>query len=278
MQQTTYQKINKVLSWKRIILFNIMVFFGAVAIVSSSFLQNNDIKTNSRAAEFPTPTPMIISNLEKPDYPSAPPHIDRVGYFFGKPGDTIVIYGNNFGDNQWDSRIFVGNADASDSVVRWTNSIIEAKIPYSARTGKVWVVVNKEPSTWDGNLLVISRINKTSIGFDKTSTDKWQLVIDSINDLKSGLIEFAYTGPVPLFTVANGVTIDKKAVSIDNLGNKLKIEFSFKGPIINNAVSLGIVHITNDNQLEITRAEIEDSHNNIIPLFADPLSIKIKSQ
>ncbi|MEK7495322.1 MAG: IPT/TIG domain-containing protein [Patescibacteria group bacterium] len=281
MQEQTYQKINQALTWKRIIQFNALVLFGAVTLLSSSFVQNNSLKRNSKAADIViSPTKTIVSSLTIPIiYPTEPPQIDRVSLFFGKPGDTVVISGNNFGDEQGVSKVYVGNTDAStDSVVRWTNSILEVKIPSQAQTGKVWVIINDKQATWDGDLLISSGVNTAQIGFESTTPKKTRLLVYSAADLKKGVVELSYTGQSPVFVAAPGVNIDSQTTSTDQLGNKLKILFNFKDAHSEQKILLGTVENSGGGALEIIKAELYNSASSIIPLFADPLQIKSNPQ
>ena len=281
MQEQTYQKINKTLTWKRIIQFNVLVLFGAVTLLSSSFVQNNSLKRNSKAADIIiSPTKTIASTLTIPIvYPTDPPQIDRVSLFFGKPGDTVVIAGNNFGDEQGASKIYVGNTDAStDSVVRWTNSILEVKIPSQAQTGKVWVIINDKQATWDGYLLISSGVNTAQIGFESITSKEARLFVFSAADLKKGVVELSYAGQPPILVTSPGVNIYLQTISTDQLGNKSKISFNFKDVHSEQKILLGTVKNSDGGALEIIRAELYNSSGSIIPLFADPLQIKSNPQ
>jgi hypothetical protein len=50
------------------------------------------------------------------------------------------------------SKVYVGNTEASkEAIVRWSNNVLRVKIPETARTGGVWVVINNKES--DGKVV-----------------------------------------------------------------------------------------------------------------------------
>jgi hypothetical protein len=132
MQDNIYERIHQALSWKRIISFNLVLFLVLIIPISVSLSQQDTELRSSAAVEE-------VVVIPPPNYPPGTPKIDRVSTFFGKTGDTVVVLGTNFGDYQWGSRIFVGNVEApKEAIARWSNTVLEVKIPDAARTGQVW--------------------------------------------------------------------------------------------------------------------------------------------
>jgi len=64
----------------------------------------------------------------------------------GKPGDTIVITGNYFGDTRGEnSGVSIGSS-WQVTVVSWSNTSIQAIVPKDASCGQVYVVLNNQQS------------------------------------------------------------------------------------------------------------------------------------
>ena len=219
MADNIYERIHKTLTWKRIIAFNLVLFLVLIVPISVRLAQQ-DTEYRSSAAED---EPIIIP---PPNYPAGDPKIDRVSAFFGKTGDTIVVLGTNFGDYQWESKVFVGNTEASkESIVRWSNNVLEVKIPETARTGGVWVVINNKESRWEGSLLLYDVARAAQIGFQKTTGTTGKIYTMNANGVVHGMIEISYISEPLLITPQPGITITEQVPSADSLGKKMRIKF-----------------------------------------------------
>ncbi|MBP9670449.1 IPT/TIG domain-containing protein [Candidatus Woesebacteria bacterium] len=268
MTDNIYERIHKTLSWNRIIAFNLVLFLVLIVPISVRLAQQDTENRSSAAEELPMITP-------PPSYPSAQPKIDRVSTFFGKTGDTVIVLGTNFGDYQWDSKVYVGNVEAEkDGVVRWSNSIIEVKIPAGARSGAVWVNVNAREAKWDGNLLLYDVTRVAQIGFEKISSTQGKIFTSSATGATKGMVEIAYVSEPLEIKAMNGVIITSQTPLTDSLGKKLRVGFealqlnSSKTPLIEYSYpGLG--------NLEIIRAELYDQSGRLLSIVSDPLLIKV---
>ncbi len=268
MQDNIYERIQSTLTWKKIIGFNVVLFLVLIVPVSVRLAQQDTENRSDAAEEAPVVTP-------PPAYPAGSPRIDRVSTFFGKTGDTVVLLGSNFGDYQWGSKVFVGSAEApKDAIVRWSNTILEIKIPDAARTGGVWVVINNQEAKWDGSLLLYDVARAAQIGLQKTSGTSGKIYAANATGVVRGMIELSYVSE-PFTVIPTGVaTISSQTPGSDSLGKKMKITFD-STPLTSVRTDLAEFTFPGIGSVEIIRAELYDGSGRLIPLFSDPLSIKI---
>lgn len=270
MTDNIYERIHKTLTWKRIIAFNLVLFLVLIVPISVQLAQQDTENRSSAAEEAPIVTP-------PPNYPMGNPKIDRVSTFFGKTGDTIVVLGSNFGDYQWGSQVFVGNVQApKESIVRWSNTILEVKIPDGARTGQVWVITNARESRWEGSLLLFDVARAAQIGFQKISGTSGNIYTINASGAVSGMIEISYISEPLVITAAPGITIISQTPSVDSLGKKLMVNFESSLPLMSTRSELAEYSYPGIGALEIIRAEIFDGSGKMLSLFSEPLSIKVK--
>ncbi len=269
MTENIYDRINRTLSWKRVLTFNVGLFLVLIIPLSVNLAQE-DTENRSGAAgeiEVPVVTP-------PPSYPVESPRLDRVSMFFGKKGDTVVLIGNNFGDYQWGSSVYVGNVQAeTESIVRWSNSIIEVKIPESARSGKVWVAVNGKEAAWDGNLLIYDDVSSTKVGLVRVSANEAQFSVTGSSSYSSGMVELGYVSEPLVVTALGSTTIDSQTPGADALGKKMQIRFSNNG----NSSQQPIFSISHPGigAIDLVRVELYSDNGSPLPIYADPLSMKV---
>lgn len=274
MAETIYDRIHRSLTWKRVVAFNVVLFLVLIVPLSVQLAQTNTENRSSASNSNPVP-----SVTPPPSYPPNPPHIDRVSMFFGKPGDTVVILGSNFGDYQWGSHVYVGNVEATaDSIVRWSNSVLEVKIPQGARTGKVWVVVNGQQSAWDGSLLLYDVAHAAQVGFERVSATQAHVYTVNAAGATRGMVDISYASEPITFTPAAGVTIVSQTPNVDSLGKSLAVTFTLAAPLSSAQTYLGDVGYPGIGSLEIIQARLYDSSGALMPLFSDPLSVKFSAQ
>lgn len=270
MTENIYDRINRTLSWKRVLTFNVGLFLVLIIPLSVNLAQE-DTENRSGAAgeiEVPAVTP-------PPSYPTEAPRLDRVSMFFGKKGDTIVLIGNNFGDYQWGSSVYVGNVEApSDAVVRWSNNIIEVKIPESARSGKVWISVAGREASWDGNLLLYDEVSSTKVGLSRLSATEAQFVVNGAGRFTTGLVELGYVSEPLNIIAGEAVTIESQTPGADALGKKMQVRFRVDGSANTQQAIFNISH-PGIGAIDIVRVELYGDSGNMLPLFADPLSMKV---
>ncbi len=104
------------------------VFALSLSIPVSAWVAQQQTRITSQAFfEKPTlPTPE--KQYGSPS--SGNPKISLVWPFLGKSGDSVLIYGENFGNNPQDKSLFLGGQTVTEnSIIRWTPTLIEFKIP-----------------------------------------------------------------------------------------------------------------------------------------------------
>ena len=269
MTENIYDRINRTLSWKRVVTFNVGLFLILIIPLSVNLAQQ-DTENRSGAAgeiEVPAVTP-------PPSYPVEAPRLDRVSMFFGKTGDTVVLIGNNFGDYQWGSSVYVGNVQAEEeALVRWSNSIIEVKIPETARSGKVWVSVNGQEAAWDGNLLIYDDISSTKVGLARVSANEAQFGVTGSSSYTSGMVEIGYVSEPLVVTAVGSTTIESQTPGVDALGKKMQIRFNNNG----NSSQQPVFTISHPGigAIDLVRVELYGASGAPLPIYADPLSMKV---
>lgn len=269
MQENIYDRIQKTLTWNKIIAFNVVLFLVLIVPISVNLAQQDTENRSSAAEEAPAVIPPA-------NYPTLPPKIDRVSTFFGKTGDTVIVLGSNFGDYQWESHVFVGNAEApKESVVRWSNTVLEVKIPDTARTGSVWVNINSQEAKWDGSLLLYDVAHAASIGFQKNNSTSGKIFTVNANGATRGMVELSYISEPVNIVATPSVTIVSQTPSTDSLGKKMKINFEMTSPLTSNRSELLEYSYPGLGSIEIIRAELYDASGKLLPIFSDPLSIKV---
>lgn len=271
MNESIYERIHKTLTWKRIIGFNVVLFLILIVPLSVRLAQE-DTENRSGAAgeiEVPAVTP-------PPSYPTAPPTIERVNMFFGKTGDTVVVIGSNFGAYKWGSQVYVGSREASDEeIVRWSNNVLEVKIPESARTGQVWVNVNGQEARWDGSLLIYDAARSAQVGLSKVQAGEIRMNATNAQSSRRGMVELGYVSEPIVVTAGPNIKITEQTNSVDSLGKKVKIIFEVSSPLASTQTALFSVTYPGIGAVELVRAELYDQNNSLIPLYSDPLSVKI---
>ncbi len=270
MSDNIYERIHTTLTWKRIVGFNIALFVVLIVPISVRLAQEDTENRSSAAEEAPVIVP-------PPNYPSEAPKIERVSAFFGKTGDTIVIFGSNFGEYQWGSEVYVGSVLApAEGVVRWSDKVIEVKIPDGARTGQVYVKINAREARWDGSLLLydVARAGG-QVGITKISGTSGRVYAQSAPGVSSGMIELSYASePLNIGGLA-GVEITSQELGLDSLGKKIKVNFVSRIPFSSTKNEFLEFSYPGIGSVEIIRAELYDTSGRLISVFSDPLSVKL---
>ncbi|MEI6690477.1 MAG: IPT/TIG domain-containing protein [bacterium] len=272
MTESIYERINKILTWKRIIAFNFVLLLVLIVPLSVR-LSQQDTELRSNAAGdgviVASPTPI-------PNYPQLPPQIDRVSTFYGKTGDSVIILGSNFGNYQWGSKVYVGNVEALQrDIVRWSNGVVEVQIPEGARTGNVWIAVNDQQSYWEGKLLLYQPEKDIMIGMSKISTTESELWIEKADNLDHATIEISYiTEPITISS-SGDVVISNKKTSVDILGKKMKFDLVVKQQLPRTQTQIATITHPQVGTIEIIRVELFDSNNNLLNTYSNPLGVKI---
>lgn len=269
MTDNIYERIHNTLTWKRIAAFNLVLFLVLIVPISVRLAQQDTENRSSAAEEAPVVTP-------PPNYPAGNPKIDRVSTFFGKTGDTVVVLGANFGDYQWGSQVFVGNVEApKEAIVRWSNTILEVKIPDGARTGQVWVTSNNKEARWEGSLLLYDVAHAAQIGLQKITGATGKIYTLNASGAVRGIIELSYISEPFTITASPDITITGQTPTVDSLGKKMKINFDIATPLSSNRTELADYSYPGLGSIEIIRAELYDGNGKLLSIFSDPLSIKV---
>lgn len=271
MQESIYERIHKTLTWKRIVGFNVVLFLILIVPLSVRLAQQDTENRSGAAGELEAP-PVI----PPPNYPAGAPTIERVGTFFGKTGDTVVLVGSNFGDYQWGSHVYVGATEApEEAIVRWSNAIIEVKIPDTARTGKVWVVVNGQQANWEGNLLLYETSSAAKIGLQKITSGEGRISVSNATGAVRGMVELAYVSDPITIRAGSGVLVTGQVAGSDSLSKKTTITFEMSQPLPSSEVTLAEYSYPGIGTIEIIRAELYGQNGALLPIYADPLSLKL---
>jgi len=133
--------------------------------------------------------PIMLVDESKVPYPTEPPQIVYIDKYYGKPGDSILIYGHNFGAAQKESKVLLNNkAIRKDDVVYWSDEELEISLPGETGLYQITVFVNGNRGLWDGKLNVYSEqttpvitINEKT-GFIKVDDPKIVLEVIALND------------------------------------------------------------------------------------------------
>ncbi len=272
MQADIYKKINQVLSWKRVISFNLLLLVVLVIPLSVKLTQENtDNRSNAANNVIPSATPV-------PNYPTQPPTIERVTLFYGKPGDTIVLLGKHFGDYPWDrSRIFIGNQIVSKkNIIRWHDKVVEVEIPEGVTTGKVWIEINGQKSVWPGTLLIYNPSTSGKIGLEKIGQEA-NLWIESRNSQITKMnLELSFTGgPVKVRPLGEVKIVEQKN-EVDDFGNKLKLKLEIPQTLTLRSSKVSLLKFEkNAGQLELLSAQPTDNRGKIVTVWSDPLSLRV---
>jgi len=103
-------------------------------------------------------------------YPSNPPVVINVVKFYGRPGDSVLIYGDNFGDARKESQIMLNNEQLPVSLINyWSDKEVEFSLPSKNGLFNVSVLVNGKESTWFGKIDIYGDLTVDSIQIDTTN-------------------------------------------------------------------------------------------------------------
>lgn len=119
-------------------------------------------QTESKAF-FEKPAPIVVTK-EYGQPSQGDPIITLVWPFLGKIGDSVLIEGNNFGNNPIDKSLWVGNLKISeDDIVKWTPNLIEFTLPNGCRSGLVRLAVAGKQTQWPYFFTIYSLDTKTQV-------------------------------------------------------------------------------------------------------------------
>lgn len=218
------------LTWPQVLVVNLtlLTFTGYVLIQGS--LKNSTRTTGTAAPPAPTPAESDI-------YPSGPPKIDVIEYFFAKPGDQVRLRGLNFGSSSSNSTLIIGASSVpADHILRWTDDHIDFTVPADIKSNPVLLVVNHKPAPGP----VLSVYHQPSDPHLLYRSQGAGYALDLVNAPKNSSISL---------TLADGQTITQ-TVSQD---------------------SLTLVQLP--QKISLIHASLQDNRTRTyLPLYLDPLS------
>lgn len=266
MLNTFFEKIDTVLTWRWVIAVNVIILIVLGLILSLRLLNVNTEIRSKAASVVPTPTP-----YSPPDYPGAPPVIDRVTPFYGKPGDAIVIQGTNFGSHPWESKLYVGGVEVAHAdITNWTDSEVTVNIPTQAQSGAVWISVNGKQSTWNGSLSVSDGIHAAQVALTQPTATSMRITVSQIPGAVRGTITVSYINSMPTFTPSTNIFVTNQTQLSDNEGKFMNIEFAVKNASSQDDLVIGDFLTQNSGPISLLQATLYDSANRLLPLFANP--------
>lgn len=136
-----------------------------IILPATVFLARQQTQLSSQAAlETPTtPTPVIWGPL-----PSKPPKIESVFPFLGKPGDSFLVKGKNFGQNPQQKKAFLGSTPlGTTEIIQWEDEELELSIPPGAHSGFLKIKVGNKEAVWDKPIIVYYSTTPTAVKKEK---------------------------------------------------------------------------------------------------------------
>jgi len=98
--------------------------------------------------------------LEYGNSPIGKPNISLVWPFLGKPGDVVLIYGNNFGNNPKNKTLYLGlQFIPENNIIAWTPEVIEFQIPKDFQTNTfdfIKLTIKEQTTEWKHPFTVYS--------------------------------------------------------------------------------------------------------------------------
>jgi hypothetical protein len=197
-----------------------------LAIPLITLLLTNETTIFTGASESDRPTQEIVDESKIP-YPKEPPQVIHVTKFYGRPGDSVLIYGENFGQAQKESAVFIGNTKVEKpDVLYWSDTEIEIALPDAPGTQKLSVNVNGNQSTWFGRVNIYTQLTENVLFIDESES-----LIRSPNsnyDIKV----YSINGNVNVFG-AGEVEQEARNIPLDLTdSNILYVELSTRGRIL----------------------------------------------
>jgi len=139
------QTLEKI-SFKKIVSFTFLAAI-VLSIPVTVWVSQQETKLASKAY---FEKPEVIKPIQKYGAPpSGEPRIDLVWPFLGKPGDAVLIEGENFGENPRDKKlIFSGQLVPETDINRWTPNLIEFLVPQGSNSGLISLETGGKTAGW----------------------------------------------------------------------------------------------------------------------------------
>jgi hypothetical protein len=266
MQENIYERIQRTLTWKKIIGFNAVLFMVLIVPLSVSLTQQDTENRSNAAFEEPVVEPPA-------NYPTLSPRIDRVNTFFGKTEIRWCSWGPTLATTSGEPCLHRQHRSTKEAIVRWSNSVLKSKYlkaPYWSGLD----CVNQREARWEGSLLS-SMCESYQIGLQKITSQEGKLFTLNGAGAQRGMVELSYVSEPMSIVPLPGVTISEQSPSSDSLGKKLRVRFEFATPLSSSRTELATYTYPGLGAVEIIRAELYDASGRLISIFSDPLMIKV---
>ncbi len=160
-------------------------------------------------------------------YPEYPPKIEHITKFYGKPGDSILILGLNFGQVRKESIVLFNNKPVlKDDIKYWSDNEVEVSLPSKLGIYTVSISVNGKKSTWFGKVYVFNKDTKPVI---EIKNDKNFVKVKDVDSV----IAYTVSGSLNVFGTRNIKNIKKEVPLKYTNSNILYIELLKKSkPIL----------------------------------------------
>ena len=183
------------------------------------WLVNQQTQLSSRAAiesptTSPTPTPTFGPQ------PTMPPVIKEVKPFLGKVGDTVIIAGENLGNNPAKRKVWFGNqATNAKDILSWKDKEVQIQVPAGASSGAIRLEVEPWQVTWPKIFTVYDRSAKTQVLYLSSSIpgEMGLLGIKNVRGLKKAQI-WNVSGEVQEVTFETPKTVDEEGLNLLSTG------------------------------------------------------------
>ena len=131
------------LSLKKIITLSVIIS-SLLSIPLLVIYALNPIETTNSSASSVAGEPKIFKHTD----PVGTTKISGIKPFWGKAGDEVVVWGENFGEYPINSYIAIGNAKITE-YSKWEDNQIVFTVPQNSTSGKISLSIGNYQLTWD---------------------------------------------------------------------------------------------------------------------------------
>lgn len=118
-------------------------------------------------AYFEKPNPVTPTPFEYGNPSLGQPQISLVWPFLGKPGDAVLLYGENLGDNPKEKSLILGSQVINEKdIISWTPTLVKFQIPSDSKVGvfePLELSVANQISVWEHPFVIYSVNTKVQI-------------------------------------------------------------------------------------------------------------------
>lgn len=121
-------------------------------------------QTKSQSKAFFEKPEVIIPEKKYGQPSSGQPKINLVWPFLGKVGDSVLLHGQNLGNNPINKQLTVdGKIVSEKEIIKWTPNLIEFMIPRDSRRGPIKIKIAGKSASWDLPFTVYNLETKTQV-------------------------------------------------------------------------------------------------------------------